>query len=272
MNSNSILQSNLLDIIFENRNKDYGAYSLRKFYDNRMRMAVMLMISMVVLFSLFLSFWGSTKSLIKKPFEFVTNDYHPVNLKNKLEAFSLPAKQKENKNQKKQAEPTTPQIVNDKNINNIIASKNPPVASNLIISGNEELLSGNDQGLEMNPIAGAIKMPVVETKHRETEILKSAEIMPQFPGGLKALLAYLKKNIQAPDEIVDGNEITVKVKFVVNYNGQLESFKVIESGGEVFDNEVLRVLKKMPLWIPGKSNGENVSVFYVVPVRFTSSF
>jgi protein TonB len=272
MNSNSILQSNLLDIIFENRNKDYGAYSLRKFYDDRMRMAVMLMIAMVIFFSLFLSFWGSTKSLIKKPFVFVTNDYHPVNLKNKLAAFSLPAKQKENKNQKKQAEPTTPQIVNDKNINNIIASKNPPVASNLIISGNEELLSGKDQGLEMNPIAGAIKMPVVETKYRETEILKSAEIMPQFPGGVKALLAYLKKNIQAPDEIVEGNEISVKVKFVVNYNGQLESFKVIESGGKVFDNEVLRVLKKMPLWIPGKSNGENVSVFFVVPVRFTSSF
>jgi len=47
---------------------------------------------------------------------------------------------------------------------------------------------------------------------------------------------------------------------------------VIKSGGIAFDNEVVRVLKKMPLWIPGKSNGENVSVYYVVPVKFTIEF
>ena len=66
--------------------------------------------------------------------------------------------------------------------------------------------------------------------------------------------------------------ISVKVKFVVNYNGRLEAFNVLESGGYIFDNEVLRVLRKMPLWIPGKSNGENVSVYYTVPVKFTSDF
>lgn len=47
---------------------------------------------------------------------------------------------------------------------------------------------------------------------------------------------------------------------------------MIKSGGITFDNEVLKVLKKMPLWIPGKSNGENVWVYYVVPVKFTSEF
>ena len=96
--------------------------------------------------------------------------------------------------------------------------------------------------------------------------------MPQYPGGIKALLAYLKKNLHAPDAVEEGKQVSVKVKFVVNYDGKLESFKVIESGGEVFDNEVLRVLQKMPLWIPGRSNGENISVYYTVPVRFTSDF
>ena len=66
--------------------------------------------------------------------------------------------------------------------------------------------------------------------------------------------------------------MSVKIKFVVNYSGKLESFDVLKSGGMAFDNEVLRVLKNMPLWIPGKSNGENVSVYYVVPVKFTSEF
>jgi protein TonB len=96
--------------------------------------------------------------------------------------------------------------------------------------------------------------------------------MPQYPGGLKALLDYLKKNLQAPDDLEAGKEVSVKVKFVVNYNGQLEAFNVLESGGCIFDNEVLRVLRKMPRWIPGKSNGENVAVYYTVPVKFTSDF
>ncbi len=99
-----------------------------------------------------------------------------------------------------------------------------------------------------------------------------AEIMPQYPGGIPALLAFLKKNIHSPEDIDNGDEVKVEVRFVVNYNGNLESFDIIKSGGAAFDNEVLRVLKKMPLWIPGKSSGENVSVYYSVPVKFTSGF
>lgn len=96
--------------------------------------------------------------------------------------------------------------------------------------------------------------------------------MPQYPGGVKALLDFLKKNLHAPQDVEEGDEVLVKVKFVVDYNGKMESFNIIKSGGDEFDNEVIRVLKKMPLWIPGKSNGENVSVYYVVPVKFTSEF
>ncbi len=68
--------------------------------------------------------------------------------------------------------------------------------------------------------------------------------MPQYPGGLKALLSYLKKNLHVPDEVEEGKQISVKVKFVVNFNGKLESFQVIESGGEVFDNEVYGCYKR----------------------------
>ena len=112
---------------------------------------------------------------------------------------------------------------------------------------------------------------VAESKINEREPVYVAEIMPQYPGGIKALLDFLKKNLRSPEDI-EGEEVSVKVKFVVNYDGKPESFDVIKSGGIAFDNEVMRVLKKMPLWIPGKSNGENVSVYYVVPVKFTSEF
>ena len=82
----------------------------------------------------------------------------------------------------------------------------------------------------------------------------------------------LKENLHAPESIEEGDEIEVKVKFVVNYNGDLQKFDVVKSGGKEFDNEVIRVLKKMPSWIPGESNGENVAVYYIIPVKFKSDF
>ena len=65
--------------------------------------------------------------------------------------------------------------------------------------------------------------------------------------------------------------MSVKVTFVVGYEGKLKGFKITEDGGEVFNKEVIRVLKKMPDWIPGKANGENVSVYYTIPVKFTGA-
>jgi TonB family protein len=98
-----------------------------------------------------------------------------------------------------------------------------------------------------------------------------AEIMPQYPGGIGTLLSFPKKYIHAPKS-AEGEDVTVKIEFMVNYDGSLENFTVVQSGGEIFDNEVLRVLKKMPLWIPGQSKGKKVAVYYTVPVKFSNEF
>jgi len=65
--------------------------------------------------------------------------------------------------------------------------------------------------------------------------------------------------------------VSVRVKFVVDYSGKLQSFVTLVDGGEEFNKEVVRVLKKMPEWIPGKAKGENVSVYYTIPVKFVPS-
>ena len=61
------------------------------------------------------------------------------------------------------------------------------------------------------------------------------------------------------------------MKFVVDYTGKLKSFVTVQDGGQAYNNEVVRVLKKMPDWVPGKTKGENVSVYYVIPVRFETT-
>lgn len=95
------------------------------------------------------------------------------------------------------------------------------------------------------------------------------EEMPSFPGGDKAMFEYLAKNIQYSDEM---NETCVQgrviVSFFVEKDGSLTDFKVTKSLDPAYDKEVLRVIKSMPKWIPGKQNGVAVRVRYFVPVNF----
>lgn len=65
-----------------------------------------------------------------------------------------------------------------------------------------------------------------------------------------------------------GEMITVHVRFAVGYDGKLQKFTVVKDGGEIFNIEEITVLKKMSEWVPGKSNGQNVAVYFTIPVKF----
>ncbi|MEI9958074.1 MAG: energy transducer TonB [Ferruginibacter sp.] len=104
-----------------------------------------------------------------------------------------------------------------------------------------------------------------------TEVADYAEIMPSYPGGVEALRKFLQKNLTNPKEMEEGEEVSVKMKFVVGIDGKLQSFETVQDGGEEFNKEVMRVLKKMPNWVPGKTHGQNVSVYFTIPVKFVSA-
>ena len=270
MNQNAILQSNLLDIIFENRNKEYGAYNLRKSYNNRMRIALFSMMGMSLLFCLLFLKNSTTVLNLQNPDipipDQKVSEFHPPSGSEQKVVVNT------NHTKKTNVAEGPPKIVDSININKLPAT---PIESmpSLNLTGISETnfsfgeeRSGNNSKID----AGVTALP--EIKINKPGPIEVADIMPQYPGGIKASLDFLKKNLHAPEDITEGDEVSVKIKLVVNYSGKLESFDVLKSGGMEFDNEVLRVLKKMPLWIPGKSNGENVSVYYVVPVKFTSEF
>jgi protein TonB len=271
MNQQTILKSNLLDIVFENRNKDYGAYVLRKSYNNRLSIAVFSAVGLVVIFSLLLS-RNSISIDIPAPSRIYTPDtkiseiFKPTlppsaNKREVLQHTTI---------QKQQKVDAPPLIVTSDKINNIPATSidfQPSFAQTSLSEVN--FTPGIHESIKRS---GG---DVIKTKSPEpdnTLPAMTAEIMPQYPGGITALLAFLKKSLQTPADIEAGEEISVSIQFGVNYNGKLKGFTVIKSGGELFDNEVLRVLKKMPSWIPGKSEGKNVSVYYTVPVKFKSEY
>ncbi|MEP6948243.1 MAG: TonB family protein [Ginsengibacter sp.] len=275
MNQQAILQSNLLDIIFENRNKDYGAYKLRKTYQGRLSVAVLSTAGLALMLSLFFVSHNSSEVLTR---------VHSGTLipGTKISSMNQLPKPENKKIEKRQAAvkgiskritgaDRPPFIVAFTNINTLPATPAEIQPS---------FTSVSTSGINLEPDAdgtGGSDETAVTIKTNLPEPDKStpvavAEIIPQYPGGIQALLSFLKKNIHPPASVEEGRDVSVKIAFVVNFDGSLKNFTVAESGGEIFDNEVLRVLKKMGLWIPGKNKGKNVAVYYTVPVKFTSEF
>ena len=96
-----------------------------------------------------------------------------------------------------------------------------------------------------------------------------AEVEPQFPGGERAMSEWLQRNIKYPIEAYEANEQgMVYVQFIVYKTGELSDFKIIRGVSDSIDAEALRVVKKMPNWIPGTVRGTKVSVRYTLPISF----
>lgn len=93
--------------------------------------------------------------------------------------------------------------------------------------------------------------------------------MPSFPGGMAALMKYIKDNLRYPEICREGAAMgRVHVVFIVNEDGSLSDIKVIRSISPELDKEAIRVVKSMPKWNPAKQNGKAVKMKYVVPVNF----
>ncbi|MGN6181807.1 MAG: energy transducer TonB [Mucilaginibacter sp.] len=100
-------------------------------------------------------------------------------------------------------------------------------------------------------------------------VYKEPEKLPQFPGGKKAYINFMHKNLIWPDKSrilnVQGK---VYLSFIVEKNGLLTHFKITKKLHPIFDEEALRVVKKMPKWIPGEVNGKHVRSYYTLPINF----
>jgi protein TonB len=267
----TILQSDLLDILFDSRNKEYGAYQLRKEYPKRLLIALFIVI--VVAFILAVCFQFSFKdrknihSLIRQ-----IDSMHltPVNLQPEI------PKPKEEKKM-----PAIKPKASVKLVSNIVLVKNSTELIPTIKALDSSVISnihldGPASFDEVNPPASNITGSGKETiKEEAPEVpsgpLVKAEVMPHFPGGINAYFKFLQRNLKQPDDLAEGQKILVKVRFVVLADGNIANIEIMQSGRKDLDEEVLRVLRRMPKWVPGIQNGRNVAVYLQQPVTFVSS-
>ena len=274
MKTDAILNADVLDIIFDNRNKAYGAYSLRKFYNNRLYKALGITFSFAAVLFAF-SFVGKEKPIIAP---YITG---PVVLSPPpIDKTPIPEKPKETTAPPK---PATPKILLPTQ-----AFKNkfeiaPDDKAHTINDLKDDIQIGSTD-TKGDPAAPLVVTPKAlegptSTGHPEPaapaidKVTPSgfAEVMPLYPGGMAELRKFLEKNLRNPQDIEEGENVVVKIRFIVGYDGTLKGFETIQDGGVAFNNEVIRVLKKMPQWIPGKTKGENVSVYFTIPVNFLAA-
>lgn len=118
------------------------------------------------------------------------------------------------------------------------------------------------------PVMAGPPAPVQEESD-EGEIFEVVEQNPMFPGGDKALMAWLTKNLKYPASAQEnGIQGRVLVQFVVNKDGSIVDPKVLRGADPALDKEAMRVVSAMPKWTPGKQRGKTVRVRYTLPVTF----
>lgn len=109
-----------------------------------------------------------------------------------------------------------------------------------------------------------------KTPASEEEVYTAVSELAEYPGGMKALMEFLKTHIQYPEEAEKkGEQGRVIVKFIIDKNGKVTSPEIVRSVSPLLDKEALRVVSEMPNWIPGKNNGKVVSSYFTLPVFFT---
>ena len=268
MEPSTILRSDALDILFENRNKQYGAYPLRREYPRRLLFA---MGGMAVLVAAFIAFMLQPKppAQLQGPI-IVIPDFTPEPAPPPAPEPQAPPAPVPPSPPAATEQYVKPEIVPDE------LHKDPlPEMSDLenkIIS-TETIEGPASDGLTRPPQpenTGTGAAPIPPAKEEAPAIRETAAVMPSFPGGLGALQRWLSKNLRPQDGLEPGQRIKVIARFVVDVNGNITGIRLTQTGGDPYDQEVLRVINKMPKWNPGRQNGETVAVWFNIPIIFTS--
>jgi periplasmic protein TonB len=257
MTNKEILQADLLDILFDGRNKQYGAYALRKNYPQRLKWS--LGISLLAVAPLtFLIFAGRHEAGLLFNERTINRDLTPIS------APSL--KVKEVAGSKAKATTQAPQVQSTpiKIVSNNVASSVPTDGQISTAQVSIETLLG--QGTE--PISGppAPDVAVRPAEPAKTVVLSQSEA--QFPGGKEAFAKFLTKYLVTPAELEQGEKKTVTVRFLVDIDGSISKAQVVQTDGEIYSAEVLRVLRKMPSWIPAMQNGIKLGSWFTQTVSF----
>ncbi|MBN8701747.1 MAG: energy transducer TonB [Bacteroidetes bacterium] len=259
----NVVSSTRNELVFEGRNKSYGAFVIRREYNKTASFAVLvtsLAFVLLVAAPKIIQWIGSQQEEeIITPVDLTTSDLEAPPPVDETEPPPPPPPPPPVMETVK----FTPPVVVDEEVPE--EELPPPQETETQISTVTQEGTGGDEIIIPEEGDGVVEA-VAE------EVFTIVEEMPSFPGGEAEMQKFIQKNVSYPQmEKEAGIQGTVYVSFVVEKDGQITDAKILRgvSGGKGCDNEALRVIKAMPGWKAGKQNGRSVRVQFNVPIRFT---
>lgn len=260
MDINKIQSADILDILFDGRNKEYGAYDLRKTYNKRIKfsLAGMVLICLLMLVGSLIA--NSTK---KSKSEIVVADMEltKVNEEKKPEPPPPPPPPKQEPPKVEMAKFTPPKIVKDEEVKPEEEIKEVEKMEDTKIGTiNQE--GAKDEGVVAPPVeksTGVVEAPKVEEDY--DKVFTVVQIAAEFPGGLPAWTKYLERNLNRDLPVENGappGKYTVVVSFIVSKTGDISDVVAENDPGYGTKAEAIRVITKGPKWKPAVQNGRNV--------------
>ena len=276
MSQIDLIDNRWSDLMFENRNKEYGAYVLRRQTTARNIKSI---ITVLILFAIVMVYMVAKNAY---------DDYQKAHMA-QTQVTELTALQE----QKKEAKVERKEIIKQEKVEQVVEKvkssikftapvikKDDEVRPEDEMKSQDEIMNskvavgfanviGNDESGEVLKAKEMIVNEPVKPKEEENKVFEVVEQMPSFPGGMAALMAYLQKSIKYPP-VAEENGIQGRVvcTFVVERDGSVTDVRVAKSVDPSLDKEAVRVVSAMPKWIPGKQNGQSVRVKYTLPVTF----
>jgi periplasmic protein TonB len=245
------------EIIFENRNKEYGAYDLRKRYLATSGFSLLGVLAACTVMVLIMSFTVDTESKTRPVIEIFIPQLPDPSLID-LDKVKPP--------EPELPKPGTPAPVN---VEPVIVEKVD--STDIGMAANASLDSVRNKPVD--PIIAPVENPDPVIPPDESKPRITVEEMPTFPGGESALLKYIAASIKYPeDAAANGIQGRVTVRFVVASDGSVKNVEILRSVHSALDEEAARVVTSLPKWKPGKQNGKAVPVYFSVPVNFKLKF
>ena len=275
MASLDLIQNSWSDLIFENRNKAYGAYVLRRETGKRNLLSI---VTVLIIFAAVMIFM-----VAKNAYDEYQKEHMVMDQVTELSALTQ---------QKKEAKVERKQIVKQEEVEKVVEKvkssikftapvikKDDEVKPEDELKSQDEIMNskvavgfanvvGNDENGEVLHAKEVIAEEPVKPAE-DTKVFDVVEQMPSFPGGPSALMQYLSSHIKYP-VVAEENGIQGRVicTFVVGKDGSISNAQVVKGVDPSLDKEAIRVINSMPKWIPGKQNGSSVNVKYTLPVTF----
>ena len=269
------------DLVFEGKNKDFGAYVIRTESSKRHNKAVLWTIIGSIIFGLLVFSYMKANQYFE--------ERRLAEMGEQVEVLiDMTPEAEEPEPVQERLEQEKPEVLPEEVLNTIKVTELAIVEDDMVnkedeIKTQEEQLeslhsAGSvdfDQGTDNKVVTREFKNEVVveEKAERPKEVVEqvftAVEQMPQFPGGEAALMKYLQSHINYPPMAAEMNvQGKVIVQFVVDKTGKVGEVKVVRSVDKELDREAARVCKSLPKFTPGRQNGQAVSVWYTLPVNF----